>query len=140
MGQLYFLWTLFSLTDFLAGFLTTLLNLLQAMTSEMIIVMVRMSESSSSTSKMIVLSWQKRCKLSCMETLHRGYCTWSLSAACSRVSLLAVRSRVRVDITSLWSQSSSSSGLSTSSWNLFSVTFPAVVLYPLIDLALMIVS
>ena len=60
MGQLYFLWTLFSLTDFLAGFLTTLLNLLQAMTSEMIIVMVSMSESSSSTSKMIVLSWQKR--------------------------------------------------------------------------------
>lgn len=70
----------------------------------------------------------------------RATLAWSFSAVWTRVSLLAARFQERVDIRSRWSQSSPSSGLSTSSWNLFSVTFPAVVLYPLMDFALIIVS
>ena len=62
MGQLYFLWALLSFAKILLGSLTTLLKLLQAMTSPIMQVMFSISESSSSISKMTVLSWRKRYK------------------------------------------------------------------------------
>ena len=68
MGQLYFLWTLLSLRNILAGSLLTLLNFLQAMTSPSMYVRFSMSESSSSSSNIMVLSWQNRCKISLMIT------------------------------------------------------------------------
>merc|ERR1712115_407169 len=49
-------------------------------------------------------------------------------------------STVRMVTTCLWSQSSSTSGFASPGLNLFSITFLALVLYPLLDLALMPVS
>ena len=66
--------------------------------------------------------------------------TWSFSAVWIKISFLATWSRERVVTTSLWSQSSTSSGLGTPSRNLFLVIFLLQVEYPTTDFALMPVS
>ena len=111
-GQLNFLCTTFFSAAWVWGtFLTILLNLRQAITSPTMQVSIRMSGSSESTSKMTVLSLQKRWKSNdsvfTFNILLFPYSppTMSFSATWARV-ILWLESFVSVDITNLDRRSS----------------------------------